>query len=345
MRLLEEVGLTFDDLILVPRISPFNSRFDNEISLSSKILPTLELDLPIISANMDTVTEARLAIEMARNGGVGIIHRFMDISPHRKQLEGLQSTFRIGCIGVGQAGIGRAEAISDVCEAFLIDIAHGHSTVMIKQIEQVKKLFPQHPVIAGNVATYEGTLALLQAGADCIKVGVGPGAVCETRIRTGNGVPQATAIDNARRAVDEFNHYFKTNHTVIADGGCKDSGDIMKALAIGADAVMLGNMLAGTEEAPGEKFIQDGKTVKLYRGMASYDAQKDWKGHVTSVEGEATWIEYKGEVGKILQSIKAWLCSGFSYQGSKNIKELHEVAQFQRQTQAGYREGLPHAKS
>ncbi len=219
----------------------------------------------------------------------------------------------------------------------LIDIAHGHSNLMIDKIKKVKDIAPEMPVIAGNVATGDGAIDLVEAGADCIKVGVGPGSLCTTRVKTGCGVPQLTAIVDAEQAV-------RGRATVIADGGIRCSGDIVKALAAGADAVMIGRLFAGTAETPGDVINAPGKgKIKVYRGMASKEAQESWKGKATSVEGEMTWVPYKGALAEVFEDLISGIKSGMSYLNSRNILELRENAVFRKQTAAGVVEARPHA--
>jgi IMP dehydrogenase len=237
----------------------------------------------------------------------------------------------IGCIGVGDNGKRRAEAILPHCGSILIDIAHGHSDSVAEQIKWLQKQ-SNKPIIAGNVATSEGAEFLLSQGVDAVQVGVGCGHVCKTRIATGCGVPQATAILNVKRVITKH-HY---SSTLIADGGIRSSGDIVKSLALGADTVMIGSLLAGTTEALGKIVVDKGIPKKMYRGMASQDAQESWKGMATSVEGETVYVPFKGDVERIFNDLIAGILSGMSYQNAKNLTELRENAKFIRQTSAGY---------
>jgi len=338
IRIKTQEGLTFDDVILEPRKSSFGSRFSGGVDLSVEILPNINLKYPIISANMDTVTGSKMSNVMRELGGLGIIHRFLDEDDHKAQLE---KTFDGGhvilCVGVGND---KDELLSNYAHNFdgvLIDIAHGHSDLMIDKIKRVKSITPDLPIIAGNVATAAGAEELVEAGASCIKVGVGPGSLCTTRIKTGCGVPQLSAIVEIEQAI-------RGTATLIADGGIRHSGDIIKALAAGADAVMVGRMFAGTDEAPGEvmNFPGQGK-IKVYRGMASKEAQESWKGKATSIEGEIAWVSYKGRMADVFNDIISGMKSGMSYQNAHNIIELRENAVFIRQTPAGIVEAKPHA--
>lgn len=339
-KVLEEIGLTFDDVLLVPRFSKFGSRFNGEISLDVQVLPGLTLQYPLVSANMDTVTTGPVAQAMERLGGLGIVHRFMPPSEQARELSNLGRP--VICIGIGEEGRYRLKTILDAISktnepkpAVLIDIAHGDSVEMLKQIAFVKKF--GFAVIAGNIATAEAARRLWDGGADCVKVGVGPGSLCTTRVQTGCGVPQFTALMDVVGVKPD-------GKTLIADGGIRSSGDILKALAVGADAVMIGQLFAGANETPGERYRdRNGQVLKRYRGMASKDAQESWKGFATSVEGEATYVPYKGSIEEIFRPLIDSLLSGMSYQGAQNLVELRQNAVFRRQSAAGVREGLPHA--
>jgi IMP dehydrogenase len=345
-----KTGLSFDDVLLVPRKLTFSSRFNGEIDLSTQLLPNVKLKYPIVSANMDTVTEAEMADKMNELGGLGIVHRFMDAKRHKKELFSVRE-HRIVCIGVGTHSRERFDVIHDrpdrdnsYIQGVLIDVAHGHSNTVIERIREVKQSYPNLPIIAGNVATPQGVLDLLQAGADCIKVGVGPGSLCTTRVKTGCGVPQLTAIMAAKQVVEHsLERRLNWKPTIIADGGIKSSGDIIKALAAGADAVMVGNLFAGTDESPGRvvKFPGRGR-MKEYRGMASQEAQESWKGRATSVEGEMTYVPYKGSLENVFNDVISGVLSGMSYQNASNLEELRENAEFTRITPASLQESLPH---
>ncbi len=336
--IIDNFGLTFDDVLLIPRHSPFGSRFGGEISLETSLFRGFNLRYPIISANMDSVTGGQMALAMEKLGGLGIVHRFMPSDIHRTELSNLKRP--IACIGVGKDGIDRLERLLDGDSrpwAVLIDIAHGDSSEMLVQIKNIKSQHNDLPIIAGNVATGEGALRLWKAGADCVKVGVGPGSLCSTRIQTGCGIPQLTAIMDVASVVPQ-------GKTLIADGGIRSSGDALKALASGANAIMVGQIFAGTNESPGERYRdRNGQVLKRYRGMASKEAQESWKGFATSVEGEATYVPYRGSVEEIFTSMINGLLSGMSYQGAKNLDELRQHAEFIRQTSGGLREGMPHA--
>lgn len=348
MNILDAVGLSFDDVLLVPRKSTISSRFSGGIDLSTVLVPGLKLKYPIISANMDTTTGYKLADTLSEAGALGIIHRFLSVEDHLQELLNVNNLYQVVlCIGVGKEQF--EERFLRIFEydnprvnlgAVLVDIAHGHSDSMLRQIERVKSVALKLPIIAGNVATYEGTTDLLNAGVHSVKCGVGPGSVCSTRIQTGNGVPQLTAIMECRRAIDDFGD---ASISLIADGGIRAAGDVVKSLASGASAVMIGNLFAGTEEAIGEVISTRHGLIKAYRGMASLEAQKSWKGYATSIEGEMMNVPYKGSAKGVLNGLISGMLSGMSYQNASNLKELQENAVFIRQTSAGYRESQPHA--
>lgn len=481
MKIRERKGLTFDDVLLVPNRSAIESRKD--VVTSTWLTKTIRLNIPIISANMDTVTEESMAIAMAENGGIGIIHRFMSIEQQAKQIRNVkrcqgfivenpyeinldasiaearilmkkekvgglvvkdsqnifvglltsrdlllapnelkqikdvmtaanklivaspditpelarkilykhrveklpvidndgnlvglitaqdvvkpelhpQATLdekgrlRVGAaIGVSVGEFERAKAMIDAgVDVLVLDIAHGHADHCINMVKELKNRYESVQIIAGNVATRPGAFDLAKAGADAIKVGIGPGAICTTRIVTGYGVPQLTAIMDSVEGIRESGYKIP----VIADGGIKVSGDMVKALAAGADAVMIGSLFAGTEEAPGSAVIRDGQKFKVVRGMASLGAamgrkrigrgedesaedQEDWEKVVP--EGVEAVVPYRGKIEEVLYQLVGGLRSGLSYGGGKSIKEMQEKAEFVEITPAGYRESRPH---
>lgn len=331
-------GLAFDDVLLRPRYSDILSRKD--VSLVSRLTKKRWLSSPIISANMDTVTEFHMAAAMSDCGGLGIIHRFLSITDMNRICQWMQAYTKTNiavAIGVNSTDTWPRVwgAIENGATILCIDVAHGHHKRVIDLIKKLKDdpriVENGIDIIAGNVSTFDGAYALMEAGADAIKVGVGPGSMCSTRIRTGHGVPQLSAIANCKDAVNN-------DCPIIADGGIRNSGDIVKALAAGADTVMIGSLFAGTEETPG--VVLDGH--KIYRGMASREAQMDWKGEVSVVEGEAVRIPLRGPVGPIVQELLDGVRSGFSYSGAMSISELREKAVFVKVTQAGQVESKPH---
>ena len=467
-------GLTFDDVLLVPKRSSVISR--SHVSLRTKLSRNININMPIVSANMDTVTEANMAIAIAREGGIGIIHRFMSIEQQVNEVRKVKraeniiieqpytvrqdqrlqdaiskmSEYNVSgllvtddderLVGIltrrdimfesdsnkriydvmtknvitAKYGIGIEEAkdmlhkyrieklplvddknrvrglitAKDIMrmneyplaakdkkgrllvgaavgvkgdymertdklleagtDTIVIDIAHGHSENAIEAIKSIKKAYPTCELIAGNVATAQGTKDLIEAGVDAVKVGVGSGSICITRIVTGSGVPQLTAIMECTKVAREY------DVPVIADGGIRNSGDITKALAAGAHTVMIGSLLAGTDESPGVSITKNGKRYKIYRGMASFYASlgrkireegtlaidEDLNDYVP--EGVEALVEYKGSVIEIVRHLLGGLRSGFSYCGARNIDELHRNAEFIRMTTAGYIESMPH---
>jgi IMP dehydrogenase len=475
MKIRPEFGLTFDDVLLIPRRSSIHSRKD--VSTGTWLVPGIHLSIPIISANMDTVTKTRMAIALAQLGGIGILHRFMTIEQQVdcvlrvKRSESLvvespltispeasisQARQRMNEDGIGGlmvvdednyllgiitnrdvllaqngdipisqvmtprerlivasknesleeaqhklyenrieklplvdaeghlAGLITAQDIIKVqkhpdatkdsrgrlrvgvavgvrpddmeraasCQAagadvLVVDIAHGHSDHVIQMVRSLKQRFPNVPVIAGNVATAQGVRDLAEAGADAVKVGVGSGSICTTRIVTGFGVPQLTAVVDCAEAGHDL------NVPIIADGGIRNSGDLTKSLAAGASTVMIGGMLAGTDESPGATVIREGRRYKIVRGMASLSANierrmlangelaiEEW-GEVVPEGVEAT-VPYKGTVVDVIYQLVGGLRSGLSYAGARSIEELWQVAEFVRITPSGMQESHPH---
>lgn len=348
VKLLENSGLTFDDVLIVPKRSSVRSRKD--VSLRTRLVGDLTLDLPILSANMDTVTELAMATAMHGLGGLGVIHRFIADPAVHADMVSRSPGHRVLAIGVKPQDLEKIPMVEGL-NALLIDVAHGHHDRVMETIQEVRERLPGLWVIAGNVATSEGVWDLLEAGAHGIKVGVGPGAVCTTRIVTGCGVPQLTAIIKARATLNRWWDVEKRKSrprlqhapTLVADGGIRNSGDIVKALAAGADTVMIGSLFAGTDEAPGEIIERDGQSFKLYRGMASAGAQKV-VGSDRTPEGISTYLPYKGSVVPLIQELEGGIRSGFSYCNSFSIEDLHQqTIELVKVTQASMRESLPHA--
>lgn len=464
------LALSYDDVLLVPHYSDIPSR--KLIDLSTLFSKRIRLNIPVVSANMDTVTGSEMAIHMAREGGMGIIHRFQSaeeeadevrrvkrvenifihdpITIHKNAtlqeamtlmaknnvtgvivvsaeriIEGIltardirfktdqnisiqklmtpkekvitakysitsdealrvldknkieklplvdekgklcglitatdykkikenprASKDKMGRLLVGAAigvkdGLERAELLVQAgADALVIDIAHGHHQSCVDMVKKLKKKFPSVDIIAGNVATAQGTADLIKAGADAIKVGIGPGAACSTRIVAGSGVPQLTAVMDCVAVAQKF------KVPVIADGGIKNSGDFAKAMAAGAGTVMIGNLFSGSKESPGEYYIEGGEAFKIYRGLASRDASADMAirggGDIQkqnrAPEGIGYRVTFKGEVRKILAGLVDGLQSGMSYTGAKNLKEFSQKAEFVRITDAGMKESKP----
>ncbi|HFR5301881.1 TPA: IMP dehydrogenase [Streptococcus agalactiae] len=468
-------GFTFDDVLLIPAESHV---LPNEVDMKTKLAYNLTLNIPIITAAMDTVTDSKMAIAIARAGGLGIIHKNMSIVDQAEEVrkvkrsengviidpffltpdntvseaEELMQNYRIsgvpivetlenrklvgiitnrdmrfisdykqlisehmtsqnlvtapigtdletaerilhehrieklplvddegrlsglitikdiekviefpkaakdefgrllvaGAVGVTSDTFERAEALFEAgADAIVIDTAHGHSAGVLRKIAEIRAHFPNRTLIAGNIATAEGARALYDAGVDVVKVGIGPGSICTTRVVAGVGVPQITAIYDAAAVAREY------GKTIIADGGIKYSGDIVKALAAGGNAVMLGSMFAGTDEAPGETEIFQGRKFKTYRGMGSIAAMKKgssdryFQGSVNEAnklvpEGIEGRVAYKGSVADIVFQMLGGIRSGMGYVGAANIKELHDNAQFVEMSGAGLKESHPH---
>lgn len=331
-------GLTFDDVLIVPSKSAVRSRKDPV--LNARVTRNHRLELPFISANMDTITESTMAIAMSKLGGLGILHRFMSTE---QQVNEVRLVKEADCkiiaasIGVNDECRKRAEAlVNEGANILTIDIAHGHSTTMVEMLQWLRDRFGNKiDLIAGNVATPEATRELIEAGADAIKVGIGPGSMCTTRIITGCGVPQLTAIAWCVDVARTF------NIPVIADGGLKSSGDIVKALAAGGETVMLGSLLAGSLETPGS--IHYGK--KYYRGMASKAAQVSWRGHLPegmAPEGESTAVPVKGHLKDVIMELAGGLRSGMSYINASDPTEICEKARFMEMSSSGYNESHAH---
>jgi IMP dehydrogenase len=472
MKKIEKVGLTFDDVLLVPQRSDVHPK---ETDVSTSVTKGIKLNIPILSAAMDTVTESRLAIALAREGGIGVIHKNMTIRQqasevdkvkrsesgmivdpvtlppekmigealevmkkfsisgvpvtkkgkllgiltnrdlrfekdlskkieevmtkeklvtvpegttleqakeilHKNRIEkllivdkknnlkgmitvkdimkniqypnsckDLRGRLRVGAaVGVAKDMLARASALVEAgVDLLVIDSSHGHSQAVMDAVRKIKAKFSQVPLIAGNVATKEGTLDLIKAGADCVKVGVGPGSICTTRVVIGAGVPQITAILDCAEAAREH------NVPIIADGGIRYSGDITKALAAGADTVMIGSLFAGTEESPGETILFEGRTFKSYRGMGSIEAMKIggkeryFQEHQREAkklvpEGIEGRVPYKGNLSESVYQLLGGVKAGMGMCGAKNIKELAEKAEFMLITWAGLRESHPH---
>ncbi len=476
-KVLDKIGLTFDDVLLVPHRSSIQSR--KEVSTQTRFTKRIKLGIPIVSASMDTVTEAEMAIVMAREGGIGVVHRFNTIeqqveqiklvkraeniaveepytingdatvaeaealmrlknvsglivvdqskrllgiitrrdilfrsrdarvaecmtpadrvitaSPDitleeakeifmrykienlplvdsEKRVKGLVTSADIvkklmypnasrdsrgrlmvaAAIGVKEDSFDRAEALIGAgADALVIDVAHGHTTMVIQTLRKLRQYFGDDvEVVAGNVATAEGVEDLASAGASAVKVGVGPGSVCTTRIVAGVGVPQLTAIMDCAEAAEAM------DVPIIADGGIRSSADIVKALAAGASTVMIGRLLAGTDESPGAVVMRNGRKMKIYRGMASLyamlaknsrageeDILQDASDYSYMAEGVEAYVSYKGSASDVIHQLVAGLRSGLSYLGAHSIEELRQNAVFIRITEAGLRESYPH---
>ena len=355
-------GYTFDDLLLVPAISevvPAN------VDVSTQLTPKIRLNMPLISAAMDTVTEQDMAIALARKGGLGFIHKNMSIEDQAAMVSAVKafaltdedafaatdSQGRLltgAAVGVGQDTLTRvAKLVEAGLDIVTVDSAHGHSKGVIDTVKAIREIYPELDIVGGNVVTAQGATDLIYAGATVIKVGVGPGSICTTRVVAGVGVPQLTAVNDVFQVAKQY------NVGVIADGGIKLSGDIAKAIAAGADCVMLGGLFAGTEETPGEVLEVYGQKVKTYVGMGSLAAMKRgssdryFQGGVQELkklvpEGIEATVPFKGSVNDIVHQMLGGLRSGMGYCGCATIQDMKDKAKFVKITGAGLQESHPH---
>ena len=332
--------LCFDDALLVPQYSEISSR--KNIDISNKLTEEITLELPIISAPMDMVTENEMASSMREHGGLGIIHRFNTIQEQCALIRRcLPRSIVVGAaVGVQGDFLARAqETVGSGAKIICVDVAHGHHALVKEAIHKLKSgAIPGWVhIMVGNVATAEAFYDLAKWGADSIKVGIGGGSICSTRIKTGHGIPTLQSIMDCAVVAKE------QGVKLIADGGIKNSGDIVKALAAGADFVMLGSLLSGASQAPGIIVSNNsGERMKVYRGMSSREAQQSWKGSVSSHEGISTYVKYKGDVSAVLKNLEVGIRSGFSYSGAENLAELQHKRIFIQQTTASARESSTH---
>ena len=334
-------GLTFDDVLLVPGYNGIKSRQNVTTSVE---LSGRTFDIPLISSNMDTITELKMANAMASLGGMAILHRFLSVEDNVKLFKSVASPEKIGIsIGIGKDALTRADAlISAGATIVCVDVAHGHSKEVNRTVRTLRELHGHNIlIIAGNVATYAGADYLAAAGTDVIKVGIGAGSVCTTRIKTGFGVPQLSALQDCR----------KVDRRLISDGGVRHPGDAVKALAAGADFIMLGGMLAGTDETPGESVETETSSghrikVKRFRGMASREAQEEYMGGMSewkTAEGIAIEVPCRGPMKDVILDLMGGIRSGMTYCGAATIADLQRKAQFLEITPASRVEGTPHA--
>lgn len=333
-------GYSYDDVLIVPKYNKIFSR--REVSFKTRITRNYEIDIPILAANMDTVCESKMAIALGKLGGLGVLHRFMSIEEQAKEVEKVKEHNLIAAAAIGVKDFKeRAKALVRAgVNILVIDIAHGHSKYAGKTLDYLKETYPKIDVMAGNIATKDAAEYFLSKGADAVKVGVGPGAICTTRIMTGAGVPQVTAIMDVYEAI-------KGEIPICADAGIKNSGDIVKAIGAGASTVMMGFVFAGTDEAPGDIVEEHGKKFKLYRGSASYDvsmkkAELDGEKEkgVISVEGEKTLVPYKGPIERIIKNLLGGIASGMTYIGAKEMKNILGKADFIEISEAGLKESI-----
>lgn len=353
-------GYTFDDLLLVPA---YSTVVPADVSLKTRLCDGIELSIPVCSAAMDTVTESAMAIALAQSGGIGFIHKNLSVDAQADMVRAVKQAvvsskdaavdsngklLAGAAVGVSETTMVRVKELVEAgVDILTVDSAHGHSKGVIDTVAKIHKAYPKLPLVGGNIVTSDAAQALIQAGASVLKVGVGPGSICTTRIVSGVGVPQLSAISDVVQVAKRY------NVGVIADGGIKFSGDIVKALAAGADAVMLGGLLAGCEETPGDIIEVYGKRVKTYVGMGSLSAmqrgssdryfqggQKELKKLVP--EGIEATVPYKGPMSDVIYQMMGGLRSGMGYCGCETISELKDKAKFVKISNAGLKESHPH---
>ena len=341
-------ALTFDDVTMAPKYSEV---LPSEVDTSTKLSNKLILKIPLLSSAMDTVTESKMAIAIAKAGGIGIIHRNLDV---KKQIQEIRKVKKLkllvgAAVGAGPLELKRAEAIlKENIDLIVVDTAHGHSKKVAEIIRAIRKMKTKKTTLcAGNIATAEAAKFLIKLGVDIVKVGIGPGSICTTRLVAGIGVPQLSAIIEVKKGV-------KNNKTkIISDGGIKYSGDIAKALSAGADAVMIGSLFAGSLETPGKLIKKNGKLYKSFRGMGSVGAmnkgsadryfqikQKDASKYVP--EGVEGFVRYKGDIKRIIYKLIGGLKSSMGYLGAKKVTLLKNKPNFVKITKAGFYESMVH---
>lgn len=353
-------GYTFDDLLLVPS---FSEVVPIDVCLKSRLTQNIMLNIPVLSAAMDTVTESKMAIALANLGGLGIIHKNLSIEDQAQEIltvkreipknaDATTDSFgklRVGAaVGVSSDTLKRVDALVQAgVDIIAVDSAHGHSKGVIETIKSIKSKHPSLDLIGGNIVTAQAAIDLIYAGATCLKVGVGPGSICTTRVVAGVGVPQLTAINDVYQVAKQY------KIGIIADGGIKISGDIPKALASGADAVMLGSLLAGCKESPGEIIELNGENYKSYIGMGSLTAMQKgssdryFQGGIKELsklvpEGIEAMVLYKGSIDDVIYQMMGGLRSGMGYCGCRTIDDMKQSAKFMKITQAGLKESHPH---
>lgn len=337
-RFISSRALTFDDVHLVPQYSEIESRktdVDLSVSLNNS---EIVLKTPFIASPMDTVSGPEMAIAIQKEaGGLAILHRYCPIVNHADSVRRVVSSGASvgGAIGVNGDYLERAEALVEAGAGVIcVDVAHGHHSLMRQALTVLRSKFPKVHIMAGNVATIEGFNALSDWGADSVRLGVGGGSICETRIKTGHGYPMLQNILDVSTS--------SRRSQLISDGGIKQYGDIVKALAAGANLVMMGSMFSGTDQSPGQLIETDRGLGKIYRGMASKESQIEWRGYYASSEGISTTVPYKGSVKDILADMQNAVSSGFSYSGARNQRELREKAVFVEVSSASAIEATTH---
>ncbi len=341
-------GITFDDILLTPGFTDFKRA---DVDLTTILSPSITLKLPIVSSPMDTVTEEPMARAIAKAGGIGIIHRNLSIHDQAQVVAHIKKDgLMVGAaVGAGSDFEERVKALVGAgVTLIVVDSGHGNTKFVIDSVRFIKKNYPSMVIMAGNVATFDGAARLIEAGANILRVGMGPGSICTTRIISGMGVPQITAIIEAVKAAKG------KNVTIVADGGIRQIGDMAKAFGVGAHAVMLGSLLAGFDESPGSVVFMNGKKYKHYRGMGSVAAMK--KGSAERYgqsketvekklisEGVEGLVKYRGSVDEYLDQVAGSLRSSFYYVGAKTFPEFQKKARFVRITPASLIESHPHS--
>lgn len=328
-------AITFDDVLLVPSYNHYESRKHVDISHADRT-GKLKLGLPVMTSNMDTITESGMANFVGEKGGIGVLHRFLSVERNIEEFKKCRHPVFVS-VGCNEKELERAQALRDAgASYFCVDVAHGHARYVGRMLKGLRALLPNQCIMAGNVATYAGADYLAHCGADIIKVGIGGGSVCSTRIKTGFGIPMLTSLIDCS----------KVDRSIVADGGIRAAGDIVKALAFGADFVMIGGMLAGTRPTPGPVVtLADGRKVKEYRGMASREVQEEYLGGMAewkTAEGVSTQVPYREDEDRVLGDIIGGLRSGLTYGGCQNIHELQRKLQYVEVSMAGRIESLPH---
>lgn len=332
---MKDFAFTFDDVLLTPTYNNYESRREVDISQIDRS-GKLSLQIPLISANMDSVTEHKMANFMGSYGAAGALHRFMSVDRNVEEYKQCEYLTFVS-LGVGESEMNRAEALRDAgANYFIIDVAHAHAGYVGRALKRYRELLPNACLMAGNVATYAGAEYLAACGADMIKVGIGGGSVCTTRVKTGFGVPTLFSVQDCARV----------DRSIVADGGIRTPGDIVKALAFGADFVMVGGLFSGTSVTPGEFTEENGKKFKYFRGMASKEAQVEFIGKMPNwktSEGVSVKVPCRNDEADIMQDIIGGLRSGFTYGGAANIRELQRKLSYCQISSASFLESQPHA--
>lgn len=333
-------ALSYDDVLLTPQYSEIVSRRDVDVSIVIGVENKIKLSVPIIASPMDTVSGAEMLNAMADYGSIGVMHRYNSISQQQQIItDVVKKDFGVAVGMTGDYKERVSTMVKSGAKIICIDVAHGHHNLMEDVIKWIKKYYPNVHIMAGNVATASGYAYLSGLGVDSVRVGIGGGSICSTRVQTGHGVPTFQSIVDCKEYKPIDN-----GASIIADGGIRNSGDIVKAVAAGADCVMVGSLLASTVEAPGKVYTENGVTYKVYRGMASFEAQKSNLGKTSMApEGIVSRVPFAGKYVKdVLSELEGGIRSGLSYSGAPDIKTLQKCAKFVKQTSAGQTESSTH---